>query len=373
MDKVRETRTLLKGDAIAQQRLGTMLFYGIVIALAYFVYRVFEPFLVPLAWAVVLVVVAHPVFDRLERRMGATRAALVSTLGVTLVLIVPALGAMYAFAQQGIGAVHALQQGEVNSHFEWAYREWSHLQARFPSLSLDNLPETLRQYAEAAAAFVAARVGTILAHLAIFFFDLFVVILVMFYLFRDSKMMMNRLRDILPFERAQSEAMLRETEDLIFASVISTAAGAFAQGLLGAVSFTLAGMGAPIFWGVMVAFFSLVPVVGSAAIWVPASIVLMAQGHVTRGIALLAAYVVVIVAVDYVIRPWLISGRAEMGGLVVFISVFGGIAAFGMLGIVLGPIVVALAASLLDLYAPGPHGGNKTPKAHGKTAEAVLE
>jgi predicted PurR-regulated permease PerM len=363
----------MKVDAKAQERLGALIFYLIVGALAYFVFRVFEPFIVPLAWAAVLVVVAHPVYDVLERRWGATRAALACTLGVTLVMILPTISVMYAFAQQGVGAVHAIQQRVAEGRFAWVNHAWSDVQRRFPEIGSDSFGDTLRGWAESAAGYAAQRLGTILAHAATFFFDLFVTILVMFYLFRDSTSLLARLRDVLPFQKEQSDRMFEETEDLIFASVMSTAAAALTQGLLGGLSFAAAGIGAPIFWGVMVAFFSLVPVIGSALIWVPAAVTLMVTGHVTKGIVLLAFYGVVIAFADYVVRPWLISGRAEMGGLVVFISVLGGVKVFGLLGIVLGPIVVALAASLLDFYAPSSPHGNRQGKAHTKPANAVLE
>jgi predicted PurR-regulated permease PerM len=363
----------MKVDAKTQERLGALIFYGIVGVLAYFVFRIIEPFVVPLLWAVVLVVVAHPVFDILERRWGRTRAALASTVGVTVVLIVPTLGVMYAFTQQGVGAVHAIQDGIANGRFEWMNRVWADLQRWFPDLGTATLADTLRQYGEVAATFVASKLGTILAHAAEFIFELVVTILVMFYLFRDSKPMVARLRALLPFQQEQRDLMLGETEDLIFATMMSTAAAALAQGLLGGVSFALAGIGAPIFWGVMVAFFSLIPVVGSALIWVPAAVTVMVSGHMTKGIVLLAFYGLVIAFADYVMRPWVISGRSEMGGLVVFISVLGGVRVFGLLGIVLGPIIVAMFASLLDLYAPGARPGNRRPKAHGKKIETVLE
>ena len=182
-----------------------------------------------------------------------------------------------------------------------------------------------------------------------------------------------RIRDVLPFQKEQSDRMFTETEDLIFATVMSTAAAALTQGLFAGLAFAAVGIGAPIFWGVMVAFMSLVPVIGSALIWVPAAVTLMVSGHIVKGIVLLAFYGLVIVFADYVVRPWLISGRAEMGALVVFISVLGGVEVFGLLGIVLGPIVVALAASLLDFYTPGSHRGNRKGKAHTKSTEAVLE
>lgn len=356
----------MKSDPKNRERLGTLLFYGIVFALAYFVFRIFEPFLVPLAWAAVLVVLAHPIYDWLEKRWGPTRAALASTAGVTVVLIAPSLWAMYAFAQQGISAVHSVQEGFANGKFQWVNRAWDEIQRRFPQLGAADLSNSIRHWAEAGITFIASRVGTIVAHAAVFCFDLGVTILVMFYLFRDGKMMVARLREILPFMPEQRELMLTETEDLIFASVMSTAAGALAQGGLGALSFAVAGIGAPIFWGVMIAFASLIPAIGSALIWVPAAVTLMAAGHVGRGLMLLAFYGIVLGGVDYVLRPWLISGRSEMGELVIFISVLGGVEVFGLLGIVLGPIIVALMASLLDLYAPPSRHGNRLAKAHVK-------
>src|SRR5262249_9714125 len=161
--------------------------------------------------------------------------------------------------------------------------------------------------------------------------------------------MVSRVREILPFDDPHRTRMIRDSRELIFASVTSSLAAATAHGVLGGLAFGLTGIGSPIFWGVMMGFFSLVPVVGSAMIWVPGAISLMLGGHVWHGIALALVCSVIVGSVDNVIRPWLISGRAEMGGLLVFISILGGIAVFGMLGLVLGPIVVALAASLLDL------------------------
>jgi predicted PurR-regulated permease PerM len=356
----------VKVDPKAQERLGALLFYGIVLVLAYAVYRIFEPFIVAIAWAVVLVVLANPFYVKLERRWGKTLAALATTLAVLVVLIVPTLTALYAFAQQGIGAVHTVQENIADGKFLWMNHAWDRVQQRFPEIGGSDLPGELRQWGEAGATFVAAKLGTIVRHAAVFLFDLFVTVLVMFYLFRDSDGMLARLRAILPFPAEQRDAMLRETENLIVASVMSTAAGAAVQGFLGAVAFAVAGIGAPIFWGVMIAFFSLIPLVGSALIFVPAAVTLMARGHITQGVVLLAFYGVVILFVDYLLRPWLISGRSEMGGLVIFISVLGGVELFGLLGIVLGPIIVALMASLLDLYAPPARRGNKMANAHAK-------
>jgi predicted PurR-regulated permease PerM len=354
----------VKVDPVAQQRLGTMLFYGIVLVLAYFTYRILEPVLVPLVWSAILVVVTHPVYAHLRHRFGPTRGAAIATLGVMLVLVVPALAMLYEFVQQGIHVFHTISTAAANGQLDWVDKIWVHIQDRFSSLGPIDLAATLRRYAGEAASFIAGQLGTVLAHAATFFFDLFITVITMFYLFRDGEAMLGRLRDVLPFLPGQRERMLAETQDLIFASVISSGVGALLDGVLIGAMFAGLGVGSPVFWGVVVAFVAFVPVVGSALVWVPTSLVLMAEGHVVRGLLLLVFCLVIVTVVDYWFRPWLISGRAELGGLTVFIGVVGGILFFGLIGIVLGPIILALVAILLDLYAARPRRGNKLAASH---------
>jgi predicted PurR-regulated permease PerM len=368
-----EKRERLSTEQSTQKRLGTVLFYGIVAILAYFVFLVFQPFLPALAWAIVIVVVSYPAYQRLALRFQPTLAALICTFGITLILIVPALLGMAAFVHQGVQAVQTLQLQIQNGHFDWMNRVWLDLQSRFPDNDTTNLATLLSRYADQAASYIAARLGTLLKNTALFLFHLSVTMLAMFYLYRDGPAFMARVREILPFESAHSDRMIREANDLIFASVVSSMVAAAAHGILGGLAFGLAGITAPVFWGVMMGFFSLVPVVGSALIWAPAAISLIAEGHIAAGIIVALFCSVVVGLVDNVLRPWVISGRAEMGGLVVFISVLGGISVFGLLGVVVGPIVVAAGASLLDLYAPSSPAGNIGARTHGKKKRAVLE
>ena len=348
----------LATDESSRKRLGSALFYGITLLLVYLVYLVFAPFLVPLAWAAVLVVVSYPAYEWLARRWGKTTASIASTAGVTLILIVPILLVMVAFVREGVDAAQSIEWKVSNEHWAWLNHLWAQFQQRFPGTSPENLTNVLRRYGEQAAEYVADRLGTILKHTATFIFDLGITILAMFYLFRDGHSMVERLRELLPFEASHRNRMLADTRELIFASVTSSLVAATVHGILGGLAFAVTGVRAPIFWGVMMAFFSFVPVVGSALVWMPISISLIAGGHTVRGILLIVFCVVIVGSVDNVVRPWLISGRAEMGGLVIFIGVLGGIATFGLLGLVLGPIIVAMAASLLDLYAPSAPIGN---------------
>jgi predicted PurR-regulated permease PerM len=342
----------------SQRRLGSALFYGIVILLVYLAYLVFAPFLAPLAWAAVLVVVSYPGYEWMARRWGATKASILATVGVTIILIAPTLFVMIAFVQQGVSAAQSIQLKISSGHWIWLGRLWNAVQMRFPNLTLEDLNTSLRRYGAQSATFVAARLGTILRNTATLVFHLGFTILAMFYLFRDGHSMVERLREILPFEESHRNRMLEQVRALIFASVTSSLVAAALHGVLGGTAFALTGIKAPIFWGVMMAFFSFVPVVGSALIWVPMAISLVAGGLWGRGIVLLILCAVIAGGVDNLVRPLFISGRAAMSGLVIFISVLGGISVFGLLGVVLGPIVVVMATSLLDLYVPRAEAGN---------------
>lgn len=341
----------------AGERLTAALFYGVLLLLAYLVFRVFEPFLVPLGWAAVLVVVFYPWHARLERRWGATRAAAVSTFGVMLILIVPSLLLMTLFVRQGLEAARNIPHGIAQGQYAWVSQMWDAVRQRLessvpgiPGAATPDLPTLVRQSAERVAGFLAGQLGAVARNAALFVFHLFVTLFALFYLFRDADTIVAGVRRALPFEAAHSEQMVTEARDLIFASVTTSLIIAAVQGLLGGLAFAVVGLGAPVFWGVVMAFLSLLPVVGSWPVWVPAAIWLAVSGHWGRALVLVAVCAGLAGTVDNILRPMLISGRARLNGLLVFVSVLGGISVFGMLGVVLGPIVVATAAGILDVY-----------------------
>jgi len=335
----------------AGERLSSVFFYGLVLVLAYLVFRVFEPFLVPLGWAIVLVVVFYPWHARLEKRLGRTTAAAVSTIGVTLILIVPTLLVMTVFVRDGIEAARRFQHAVSQGQYPWLNNAWEWIGQRTPGAGPSDLSTLVRQAAERWGQFLAAELGTVVRNIVVFLFELFVTLFALFYLFRDAGTIVAGMRRVLPFEEPHREKMIAEARDLIFASVTTSLIIAAVQGLLGGTAFAVTRLSAPVFWGVVMAFFSLLPVVGSWPVWVPAAIWLFATGHPWRGLVVVAICAGIGATADNFLRPLLISGRARLNGLLVFISVLGGIGVFGMLGVVLGPIVVATVAGILDVYS----------------------
>ncbi|HET9402484.1 MAG TPA: AI-2E family transporter [Candidatus Acidoferrales bacterium] len=333
-----------------RERVSTLLFYAAIVALAYLVYRVFEPFLVPLAWAVILVVLFYPLQERYERKWGKSRAAALNTFAVTCVLILPALALGTMFVHQMIQAASGIATAYQAGKMDWLNDAWQWLAQHAGESGVD-LPSLLQKAGGWLGSNAAEVLGNVLSHTAGFLFDLFVTVFAMFFFFRDADMFMTEIRGLMPFDRAQSDRMLARAQELIIATMLTSLIIAAVQGAIGGVGFAIAGIGTAVFWGVMMAFCSLIPVVGSTLIWGAAAIWLVASGHWGKAIVLVAICGGLMGSVDQFLRPILLSGRTQLNTLFIFISVLGGIAVFGVLGIVLGPVVVATFAGLLEAYS----------------------
>jgi predicted PurR-regulated permease PerM len=337
--------------ATTSDRLTTVLSYGALLLLGYLVFRIVEPFLVPLAWSAVLAIFFYPLHERLQRRLQPGRAALVSTVGVTLLLIVPALVVLVYTTREAIDATASIQSAlrdsdkALSTHaLEWVR---SHLPEQWRSADFS---QPLRQGAEKVASFLAGNFTGLVKNLFAFFVDLFILIFALFFMFRDGDSMVRGVRHLMPFDESIQRDMLSESKDLIFASVAVALVIACMQGLLGGLAFTIGGIATPVFWGVLIAFFSLVPVVGSALIWVPAALWLGFSGHWGKGLVVVVICGGVAAVADNIVRPLLLRNRTHLNELLLFISVLGGLQVFGLLGLVAGPTIVAAAMGVFRVY-----------------------
>jgi predicted PurR-regulated permease PerM len=332
-------------------RLTTLLSYGTLLLLIYLVYLIAEPFLVPLAWSAVLAIFFYPVYERIQKGMKPTQAALVSTLGVTLVLIVPAIVVLVLATRQAIDATARVQTAlrDPDQAMQMHVVAWArgHLPTEWQSTDFS---EPIRQAAEKIGGFLAGNIAGLVKNLATFFVKLFIVIFALFFMFRDGDSVVRGVKHLLPFDEAIQTDMLNESKDLIFASVAVGLVIAGIQGLLGGLAFTIGGIRTAVFWGVLMAFFSLIPVVGSALIWVPAALWLGFSGHWGKAAAVLAICGGVAALADNIIRPLLLRNRTHLNELLLFIGVLGGLEVFGLLGLVAGPTIVAAAMGVFRVY-----------------------
>jgi predicted PurR-regulated permease PerM len=339
-------------EEYGQKRFESLLFYAAVLLIFYLAYRVFEPFLQPLGWAVVLVVCVYPLHERLRMRWGSLRAAALSTLFVTLLLVGPALALAGGLVGQATSAVHYLQGGgDWSAQFPPAARQaldWLK-QHGVPGVETDPV-QLAREGATRLAHLMAEQAGAALRNVASVALKLVILLFALFFLFRDGPALVARTRNVLPFDEAHRGVILAQTRDLIFASVTASLIIGSIQGVLGALAFVIVGLPSPIFWGALMGLLALLPVIGAWMVWGPAVFWLAANGQYGRAVVLVGICAGVAGTLEHFVRPLLLSGKTQMNALLILVSVLGGISVFGFLGFILGPIVVALASTILNVY-----------------------
>lgn len=332
-------------------RLTTVLSYGALLLLGYLAFRIVAPFLIPLAWSAVLAIFFFPVFLWLRARMSVTKAAAISTVGVTLVLIVPMLLVSLYAAREAVDTAARIRTMISSGGIA--------APAAIADLIRKHVPESMRdldfmgplqQAAERIASYMAGSVAGMLKNLLAFFVNLFILLFALFFVFRDGEKILRALRHLLPFEKSLQEDMIRESRDLIFASVAVALLIAAIQGFLGGVAFAVTGLSAPIFMGVLIGFCSIIPVIGSALIWVPAALWWGFNGSWGRAIVILVICGGIAGLADNLVRPLLLRNRTRLNDLLLFISILGGLEVFGLLGLVVGPTVVAAALGVFRVY-----------------------
>ncbi len=332
--------------------------FALVVAalLGYALYKIFQPFLNPVAWSMFLAFLLYPLNQRLRRRLhGSGRAAGVLTVLTPLVILLPLSAISVEFVAQVSTLMSVLQkraqQLDIKSfsdlqQFPWIARinGWllkhagvsaDRIQAWVVSASQD----LLQRAAGVSGTFVLGAVGSVVAF--------GIMLCLLFFFLRDGDVMCARARGLIPLDEHRKERLFKQISGVTRAIVLGITLTALFQGILVGIAFAIASLPSPLVFGVLAAVLSMLPVGGAAIVWVPAIGWLIYEGRWGFAIFMLA-WGLMLTGAENVLRPMLISGRARISALAIFIGVLGGIPAFGAIGIVLGPVVISLTLALIE-------------------------
>lgn len=338
-------------EQIHQARwIGILAATGIALYLCWLMLR---PFITVLEWAVVLVILFSPVHKRLAQKVKRRGlSALLSSVLVIIILVLPVTFLTIALANELAGAAGNLpdlvaqlmrsEKGVTGTVARWIHDHVAVDGAKSQEFMIDQL----KTFGTSLLGQSVGLVRNMVAAIARAFF----VIVTMYYLFRDGDKIVRVLPGALPLSISQSEAILARVSEVVSASVYGVVTIAMLQGLLGGLAFWALGVPSPLLWATVLAFVCMIPIAGSFFVWLPASIYLMLGGHWTKGLLLILLGALVISTVDNFLRPKLIKNQTRLHELFVFFSVLGGMSVFGLLGIVLGPVVLAITLGLLDTF-----------------------
>lgn len=319
----------------------------------YLCWLMLRPFISVLAWAVVLVIVFYPVHQRLRERMGRpSLSALLSCVLVVLLAVMPLTLLTMAVAEELSKAVPNLPSqisSLMNPQTSVLGRVSEWIQGRF---GIDTLrsEQFMADQLQRSSQFLLSLSFSLVGNIASGIVKAFFVVFTMYYLFRDGDRIVSKLPAALPLERRQSEAIISRTRDVVSASVYGIVVIASLQGLLGGIAFWILGIPSPLLWAVLMTFVCMIPVLGSFLVWLPLAIYLAVSGHWTKAILLVIWGTLVISMIDNLLRPKWMKNQTRLHELLVFFSVLGGISVFGLLGIILGPVVLAITLGLLQTF-----------------------
>jgi len=325
--------------------------------LAVALFAILRPFLESIVWAALLALLISPLNDLLSRKLGgrAGLAAIILTLAGALFVLIPAVVTGIIFAGQATELLSRLERlaeryriaepsdllqvPALDQVFQWIGKLVPVPPAQIRAWVLDGGRSLLSLLLASSGAVVAGVVGLI--------FKVGLTLFLLFFFLRDGRAAAARLSSLVPLSPQRKADLAGHLSAVTRAVALGTLLTALVQGTLVGLSFAFVGLSSPVFFTVVASLAALVPLVGSSLVWLPAAVMLTAEGRTWAAAFLVFWGMVVVSLVDNIVRPLVVSGRAQISTLPVLRGLMGGLAAFGTIGIVLGPVVIALALALL--------------------------
>ncbi len=349
-----------KGYETMNRQQGTILFLAFFVLSLILLLRLFWTYVSAMVLALLIASVFSPLYAWVKKifmnREGL--ASLFMILLVFLVLVVPMgwfVGALsneaFDFYSRTRNAVSISKiQAALESDSVWMQR----IRKAGKTLGVEFTPENVQKL----AASVGKNVGLFLykqltaaaSNLASFLIHFFLMMLMIYYLFRDGSRLKEYLSELAPLPKDQLEKVASKFQEMGRAIILGNGLSGIIQGFLGGIGFALFGISSPILWGSVLAFMAFLPIVGASVVFIPAAAILIIEGKVVLGLGYLAYNVCYSSIVEYLVKPRMIGKGMEMNALLVFIGIVGGLKLFGILGIVYGPLIITIFLTLAEIY-----------------------
>ena len=343
-----------------QTWLVTAFFFALLLVIFYGAFLIVSPFLSAITWALILAILVYPLYLWLVKllRGRSTLAGLIIISLIAFLVVAPGVELVWFLSDDAaalVQSVRSLISGDGLAQWSataWGRQVldwWNMLSFRLTDFKI-NWQEMAVQTVQASSTILLAQVKSLAQNVLLFTVNFVLVLVTLFFMLRDGADFCARMRRLLPMDHEHQERLFQNIFNAVTAVVHGCLLVAMIQGLLAGLAFWLAGVPYAALWGVVTAFAALIPLGGTTLVTVPASLYLFLQGDNLKGLILLVWCLGVVVTVDNVLKPIFIGSRMQMPTIFLLFGILGGLAAFGALGLILGPVLFALLAALLDLY-----------------------
>lgn len=345
-------------QSVNKDQFANVMFLALAIGACYLFYLLMVPFFAPIAYATILVIVFYPLYLRLLKvfRIPSLTAATMCLI-VMIVIVGPMVYLLATLAGEAKAALDYLTVlYESGAMAEWELGNIPGWESIIEQMGRFTDPENLKleSVVVSGVSFISVllkdQLTTIIANTGKTFFYFGIMVFSMFFFFRDGDLFVRKISALIPLTSDLVRNTMLDLKNVVEATIFGGVVVALLQGTAGGILFFFVDIPSPVFWGAMMAFLSFLPLVGAFLVFVPAALILIFGGNFVSGMIVLVVGVLVISQIDNIVRPWLIAGKTSMHTLLLFFSILGGIALFGLLGIVLGPVVAAIMLTLLRIF-----------------------
>lgn len=334
------------------------LFFLITAVFFYLFYKLIIPFYAPICWAGVFAIIFYPLYEKLLSKLKSKGwTSIIVCLFIIILIIGPITYLFAALVSEAVAAASKINEmikaGELSKYVSidlpWleSFKEKMSGYYDFSKLNIDQLA---KEAIENVTGVILRQSTVLFTNMTRIAFSFVLMIFTMYYFFKDGEQLVQRLRRLMPLTANQVNVTFKHMQEVIQATIYGGVVVAMFQGLLGGVLFAVMGIPSAVFWGAIMAFLSIIPFLGAFIIYIPAGLIMILGGSPVKGIFIIVIGSVFISQVDNLLRPMLISGRTSIHPLLLFFAIFGGIYLFGLLGVVLGPLIAAVFVTLLKIF-----------------------
>lgn len=337
------------------EKLYTAITLAIIFVLLYLLYKIISPFLTPIMWAIVLSIIFYPLYKLFLRFLKYPRIASIITLILILILIIgPAVYLVALLIGEITGLYRLIEERglvtltKVQEHPMFLKVQQT-LSPYIPMEDLD-LRNTVIKALKSLAVGIDRHISAFFRDIILFVVGFIIMCLSIFFFLKDGGLFLSYIERLFPFSESHRAILTDRIKDMIVAVIYGGVVVALIQGIIGGVAFMVLGLPAPVFWGTVIAVLSFIPFFGPTIIWAPAGIILILGGSYGKGIGILLVGIFIISVGENILKPLIIGERVKLPMLFIFFSALGGIILFGVIGFILGPLILALCLSLLEIY-----------------------
>lgn len=333
--------------------------FFILFLLLYACYNILSPYVHTIILTILLGTVFKPIHRRIRERVGQrdNLAAFISCILLTIVVVLPLTLILLSLIRQGIQSFHAISEwieaGKFSQLMElpWVAKIVALIDKYMPHVDVKNfkIDKSLLNVSASISRWLINQGGNLVGNVTAIIAKFGLMIFIFFFLIRDSRELVKAVLHLSPLSASQEDQIIEKVKSVARSALLGTFITMVAQGAAGGLAFWIAGLPG-LFWGIMMAFASLIPIVGTMLIWGPAAVYLVLAGKWGYAIFVFLWCAVVVGSIDQFVRPLFMKGSADMSTILIFFAILGGINYFGLIGLLYGPLIFGLTMVILYIY-----------------------